>query len=160
MESDTMNTKGQISIEYILLIIVLLVFIQSFIQPVFESSINASQDVSLVGQARSGAQKLVNALNFVGASPGDMKQTVDFFLPANSTLSCDSATKVVTFTTLLSAEHDSCTAGLCTKSLPIYDSINLNCDNLGTLSPGETQGKYYSVIVTRSSGVVDVRSLT
>ena len=158
MASHCVNSRGQISIEYILLVIILLIYLQSFVQPVFESSIHSSQDVAAIGQASAAARKLAQSIDFVGGSPADMKQTISFYLPANTTLSCSGApAPAVQYTATISLPHPACNnTTSCSGSISVLGSLALNCGSLFTLNPGAVGGKYYSVMVYKQGGVVNV----
>lgn len=86
-----MKSKGQVSIEFMLIILIALIYIQ-FIQATALGPATAStEDTVRLGQAKLAAQKLANSINEIAASSGEGKKTIHLFIPKYSSLRCDSS---------------------------------------------------------------------
>jgi hypothetical protein len=116
------NQKAQSSIEFLVLIVILLVFVQTIIQPSLEETTLAVKDTQRVGQATLAADKLVNAIEQISAITGESKTTVNLFLPEDVQIKCQAAQKRITYQLNLEhpteVDHANCTNNSCTK---IYD---------------------------------------
>ena len=84
-----LNKKGQISVEFILIVTIAFVYIGATVLPIATDSAQAAFDVKGVADTKLSATKMVNALNEAASSSGDMKKTVSIVLPENSEISCD-----------------------------------------------------------------------
>jgi len=76
--------KGSISIEFILLVTIGLVYIYTTVWPSVDISTNAALDVKGVADTKISAIKLADAINEAGLASGDMKKTITIFLPSSS----------------------------------------------------------------------------
>ncbi len=83
-----LNRKGSISIEFILLIGVALIYINGVVWPIANSSSAATADVKAVADTKIAAMKLGNAINQAAISSGEMKKTVQLMVPKNSKIAC------------------------------------------------------------------------
>ena len=84
-----LNKKGQVSIEFILILTFGLVYITAFVWPVVEDSSQAAFDVKAVSDTKVSALKLANALDQAALSSGDMRKSIKIFLPRDSKLECN-----------------------------------------------------------------------
>lgn len=160
MEFNFLNKKGQVSIEFILILVVVLLYIQVLVIPVVRNAIMVGEDVTALAQAKSSAQKLVNAVDFVQYSTGDSQITLNLFAPKNTRLIFDSAARAVNFTALIEGEPEfltnvknspnkapgttctdvSPTSITCTGNLEVIDgvpltgSVDVGGENFGVLS--------------------------
>lgn len=73
--------KGQFSIEFIIVLGVLLTLIASISLPLYESSSTKARRLTKLTQAREAANKLAGALNTVYAGGIGARQTVEYSLP-------------------------------------------------------------------------------
>lgn len=92
-----MNKKGQISIEFILIVTIAFAYIGATVWPIATDSAQAAFDVKAIADTRLSATKIANALNEAASSSGDMKKTVSVVLPENSEISCDGAADEVKY---------------------------------------------------------------
>ncbi|MBU1120877.1 hypothetical protein KJ660_03270, partial [Candidatus Micrarchaeota archaeon] len=81
--------KGQASIEFMLLIVLILLYIQTIIQPMIIEGTNSLDDTMRVGRSRFAAEKLANTINYVNSLSGEAKSTVSIFIPDRSRIYCD-----------------------------------------------------------------------
>jgi len=76
-----LKEKGQVSIEFILIVVIALVYINVVVWPsVLESSRSAS-DIKAVADTKLSAMRLSNAINEATMASGDMKRSVNIFIP-------------------------------------------------------------------------------
>jgi len=134
----SLGKKGQASIEFIFLIIIILVYIHAILYPTVTYATSAANDAKRISEASFAAQKLADAINYVSSSSGDSVQILSVFIPKEATISCSSVAAVcspspncvVMETALDPATGPSAACGgttTCTKSYAIAQS--LNCGN-------------------------------
>ena len=162
MEFPFLKMKGQISIEFIIILVIMLIYIQTMIQPMMDASINSTQEVNALGQTRSATEKLVNAVDFVALSASSTKQQIHFYLPANVTLSCndtgnefsfslpfgDDVCNLTRFQNLGCAKENDDAPCICGKTLPVVKERDLVCSNFPLVT--YEKGEYFSVSVYKN----------
>ncbi len=90
MAHAVLNKKGQISIEFLIIIIVSLIYIHSVTKPILvDTATAAAEDVKRLADAKIAAQRLADAINEAAAASGESKKTIHVFLPANASVSCN-----------------------------------------------------------------------
>jgi len=82
-----LSRKGQVSIEFILIITIALFYITSVVWPIVLDSTNAAEDVKDISDTKISAMKLANALNEAESSSGYMKKTIRVLLPFGAEIS-------------------------------------------------------------------------
>jgi len=97
-----LRQKGQVSIEFILIVVIALVYISGFVWPSIEIASSAATDVKAVADTKASAMKIATALDEAAVSNGDMKKTVSIFLPNGATLNCDAANNEIDYELLIS----------------------------------------------------------
>lgn len=80
-----MDIRGQISAEYLLLIVVILIIISAVTIPLLGKSVDASNDVSNVADTKSAVTEIANAVNIVYANGPGAKRTLDVYIPKSNT---------------------------------------------------------------------------
>ncbi|MDO8538771.1 MAG: hypothetical protein Q7S21_07885 [archaeon] len=80
--------KGQVSVEFMLLIVIVLLYIQTVIQPSLQIAANSVNDSVRVGQARFAVEKIANAVEFAQSTYGTTKQTIKILIPKDSEIEC------------------------------------------------------------------------
>ncbi|MDO8427925.1 MAG: hypothetical protein Q7S92_01810 [Candidatus Diapherotrites archaeon] len=147
------NQKGQSSIEFLILIVILLVFVQTIIQPSLQDSLLAARDTQRVGQITLAAQKLTGNIEQIYSISGDSKTTTYLFLPENSKIVCNAVTK--TLTSQVQLEHpetlSACPNQVCSKTYSLPSNINLTCTNLESNLSTQIQ-----LVIEKVQGVVHV----
>ncbi|MBI4053593.1 MAG: hypothetical protein HY394_06175 [Candidatus Diapherotrites archaeon] len=96
------NRKGQASIEFIMIVLISLVYIVGYVQPNITIAAESAKDVARVGQARLAADKIASATNAILTSSGEAKETINVFIPAEATIECSPSK--ITFKASLSAK--------------------------------------------------------
>ncbi len=156
-----MNKRGQVSIEFILLIVIALVYIYGTVWPLIDDARFAAEDVQRVSDTKISAQKLANALNEAAANSGESKRTIHLLVPNKASISCDTANSEIDFTVNVNKMHgrpapsENCSETgdplyfECTSSIALLDTP--------TCTPNKIQGPLVrAVVVTNSSGVITV----
>lgn len=93
---DTMDVKGQASVEYLLLALVFLIIIGSVTVPLINQGINDSLDVSHSSDASAAINSLANAIGVVYANgPGSMRTINIYFSNTNANLAYNSANSTI-----------------------------------------------------------------
>jgi uncharacterized protein (UPF0333 family) len=84
---DTMDVKGQASVEYLLLALVFLIIIGSVTVPLINQGINDSLDVSHSSDASAAINSIANAIGVVYSNgPGSVRTINVYFSNANALL--------------------------------------------------------------------------
>lgn len=130
-----MKCKGQVALEFMMLLIIMLLYVQLIIIPNIEISAAAVEDTARLGEARFAAEKVVNAVNYMAITSGESKQTVSIFVPENAKLICTSDKDLnieVTLNPFLSAwEPVKCKNdgkdNVCVKSFSFPVGFTVNC---------------------------------
>ena len=91
--------KGQTSIEFMLLIVITLLYIQTVISPNVNETLTSVNDTTRVAEARLATEKLANAVNYVAASNSESKTTVNLFIPERTIILCDEINKRLRYET-------------------------------------------------------------
>jgi uncharacterized protein (UPF0333 family) len=78
-----MDYKGQISVEYLLLIVVILIILGSVTLPLIGRSIDASNDISWTSDAKNAVSTIANAVNIVYSNGPQAKRTLTVYIPKN-----------------------------------------------------------------------------
>ena len=76
-----LNERGQVSIEFILIVTIALIYINAAVWPSIDISSKTAIDVKGVADTKVSAMKIANAVNEAATSSGDMKKTINVFLP-------------------------------------------------------------------------------
>jgi uncharacterized protein (UPF0333 family) len=79
-----MDSKGQVSAEYLLLIVILLIIMGAVTIPLVGTSIDASMDVSDASQIKTAVQGIADAANLVYANGPGAKRTISIYIPQNN----------------------------------------------------------------------------
>lgn len=149
--------KGQATIEFILLVVVMLLFINTTIVTNANTVSVSALDVSTLGKARLAAEKIVDSINYVGFSGDETKQTVTVFIPEKATIGCFSGDPETTpgkikFSVDLggTAIASGCTVNgegktICAKDLPVYADLTLECNSGVAAISGPTVVSYVAI---------------
>ena len=81
-----MDSRGQVSVEYLLLLLVILIVLGSVTIPLIGSSIEASTDVSSVSDAKTAVESIANAADVVYSNGPGSVRTVNVYIPQNTNL--------------------------------------------------------------------------
>ena len=81
--------KGQVSIEFILILVFVIIYITTVISPLVNLANNSAEEVSRIGNAKIAAQKIADAVNSLSIAPSEAKTTIKIFLDHLSAVRCD-----------------------------------------------------------------------
>lgn len=90
-----LDDRGQISAEYLLLFVVILVVFGVMINNFIAPTIDASNNVSTVSDTKAVIESIADAMNVVYANGPGAKRTVNIHVPQNMNLTFDSTNDVV-----------------------------------------------------------------
>ena len=107
-----MEEKGQASVEYLLLIVVILIILASVTIPLVSSSVNSTMDVSRSSDTKNAIESMANAVNLVYANGPGAKRTIDVYLPQNMNLIFDYSSKTINQTLALSSQNKTISANV------------------------------------------------
>lgn len=86
-----MNQNGQISLEFMLLLVFILVYITSSVVPSVELAAISTQEIQGLGQARISAEKIANAVNRLQAQSSGAKQSIIVLVPKDANILCETS---------------------------------------------------------------------
>lgn len=144
-------SRGQASLEFILVLIFMLVIVGAVIVPMGQRAQFALQDVSTVGFADSGLNRLDTVFRAISSTPGAVRQLPEVFIPAGVALACDSSSRQISFIFPLNRSVFDSTGNVppscvetpllstpmsCTKSLSLPAYVDLRCQ--GSADPNAT----------------------
>lgn len=95
-----MDDRGQISAEYLLLIVVIMVVLTTVTLPLVLNAVNNSNDVSWSSDAKIAVESIANAINIVYANGPGSKRTFDVYIPQDMVLTTSTAGDVSLVVTL------------------------------------------------------------
>ena len=76
-----MDVKGQVSVEYLLVILVVLIVLGTVTIPMIGSSVSSSSDVSKSSDAKTAVDTIANAADLVYANGPGSKRTLSVYIP-------------------------------------------------------------------------------
>ncbi|MBU0636561.1 hypothetical protein KKE06_06050 [Candidatus Micrarchaeota archaeon] len=157
------NQKGQISIEFMLLLVFLLLYLSSSILPSVYLAAASTQEVESIGQARIAAQKIVSTVNRLQDQTSGAKQTITIFVPKDANILCNSAPdneigfsyqlQGTTHTPATACENDDdnpADSSKCTKIITV-NTTTLGCEK-DPIDPLVLGGQSVDIAITKSTG--------
>lgn len=88
MEPCALKQKGQLSVEFALILITIILYITTLVQPTLIFSEEISKETFGLGYITLAAEKIVNTIDFVQSSGGETRQTINIFVPENGRIYC------------------------------------------------------------------------
>lgn len=79
-----MDNKGQLSVEYLLLLVVIFVVFGAMITYLVGPSIDSANDISDVSAASNAVNSIANAVNLVYANGPGSKRTIQVYIPSGN----------------------------------------------------------------------------
>lgn len=76
-----MKSKGQIALEYIFIMTIALAFLTSVVNVAVFKAVDHAEDVKRVGQIKFAAEKLSEAVDYIGSQRGAAKTRVHVYIP-------------------------------------------------------------------------------
>ena len=167
-----LKENGQVSIEFILIVTIALIYINASVWPSVENSSNAAMDVKAIADTKVSAMKLANAVNEAGTSSGDMRKTVNIFIPKDGKITIAKGATKIDYDVLISymnnynpmekidgvgceLEEDLALNPLgfrCTSSVDILASAATNLSLPTDPNPFEIEGPRFGQLVVEKTG--------
>ena len=119
---DTMDIKGQASVEYLLLALVFLIIIGSVSVPLVGKAIDSSLDVSHSSDASAAINSIANAVGVVYSNGPGAKRTINVYFSKQGTITYSSANNAIQMSVTLSNG----TSKVIDASVPIAVSLQPN----------------------------------
>jgi len=143
LECAAVNRRGQVSIEFILLIVIVLVYIYMTVWPLMEDATASADDVKRVSETKIGAMKIANALNEAAVNSGDSRKTISILVPVDAAIECNGTDERIEYSINIKKMHG--------RRAPLDKAEGIGCEELGRA--GE---EYYSCqsFVSLLSGAV------
>ena len=92
---DTMDVKGQASVEYLLLALVFLIIIGSVTVPLITQGINDSLDVSHSSDASAAINSIANAVGVVYSNGPGSKRTINVYFSSGGSIDYSISNKTI-----------------------------------------------------------------
>lgn len=132
MECDYMK-KGQISFEFIMLLLVLLFFLVTIINPIAETATTSIQEINRVSQAVTAGKKLSSTINYVASAGDGTTQMINLFLPRKTEIKIqDEKLQVIIQTETNAGLIDGCAEELNTGNWKCTKTIHLITEQIQT----------------------------
>jgi uncharacterized protein (UPF0333 family) len=84
-----MENKGQISAEYLLTVVVILIILASVSIPLVGKSVDDTMDISQSADVDNAVNSIANAVNLVYANGPGAKRTISIYMPISQTLTAE-----------------------------------------------------------------------
>ncbi|GEM_PF-2334481 len=149
MELFNLKRRGQTSIEFLLVFVIMLIYLQTVIQPSVLRVSNSAQAVSSIGQTKLSAMNLADSINEIHMISGESKKNVWIFIDRNSSITCDDIGKKILYRVDVPAAISGvsgCTStnpasSRCSGEIKLFDDVQLDCSNFAAASGNELKGE-------------------
>ena len=126
------NIKAQISVEFIILLAIFMLFFQATILPTIEFSENIIKDTHSLSIASDNVSRLITHIENFSNSPGYGKRSVFFYLPENATITfCGGSENNIKYNVKISTQNPiplTCdSTGDCNFTKNIETSLDVSC---------------------------------
>lgn len=163
MAFSRLNKRGQTSVEFLFLFLIMLIYVNTIVYPNMYASKSYIEETHKLGQARLAIKQIANAVTEVAAASGESKQTFYVFLDENIDISCNDSSgnprNTIQFDVPLKVEEafqveeagiviGECTGDVCTgrELVSLPSGTTLNCSGLFPLIKGSEIKKVKIVI--------------
>jgi len=149
-----LGNKGQLSIEFILIVVVILILLQTIVIPFTDYSKDSVSDISGLSYLASSAKNLKEAIEYVTLNDSIAKTQIVIFIPDDANLIVSETEMIYTIILKDPPKNAYCTnSGLCTKEISLKGISNQ--EGLALLGKKEylisifkeTNGKTYAEII-------------
>ncbi len=167
-----LSKRGQITVEFILIVSIGLIYIAGSIWPLVDQGAGAAEDVKAIADAKLSSMKLAKALNEAAISSGDMKKTFNMFLGPNTVVSCDlGVNPVVDYEVTVSYINAISNPDManCVVDPPAGDPTGWKCDSYVELlsgiavpggcpvmQTGAGNSLFRGIVVEKTAGIISV----
>lgn len=133
-----MDSRGQVSAEYIFLILIFLIVLLTVTVPFAGEAISSSQNVSVASDAKVALSTITNAVNVVYSNGPGAKRTVNVYFPQDDQLDYDDTNKALTL-------------GL--QDIPLKENVQANVPYDIEVKPsGSVTKGWHDVVITWDVG--------
>jgi uncharacterized protein (UPF0333 family) len=157
------NKKGQLSVEFILIILVILVLIETIILPLRDYSQNSLQDVSSIAYLENAKDKIISTVNIAQAY-SEVKLNVKFYIPEDVNfylLDFQNGDSNILYTYKLKSGDISvkdCDINRCSNQayigkVRVASNVAVTDNALGYTFEGPNN---YSLTITKASGIITI----
>ena len=157
------KSKGQASVEFMLLIVLILFYINTIVQPSLNIGTTALQDTTRIGAVRLSAQKIANAIDYIGSLSGDAKTRVNVFIPTDTVIYCDPSNPVgalIGFRADVNLNTTSCGFDLtpfnCDRNFYVAKNVILVCNWIGLKIDSNSGPNPREIKIEKTNGKVYV----
>lgn len=92
-----MNSKGQAAIEFIMLILIVIIYLLTITRPLVDNAKSLTEDVQLIVRADAESKRIVNSVTEVSMLGQGTKKTLLLFIPYNAVIECDETKNAIIF---------------------------------------------------------------
>jgi len=142
---DTMDVKGQASVEYLLLALVFLIILGSVTVPLVGNAIGNSTDVSHASDASAAINSIANAVGIVYSNGPGAKRTINVYFSQSGTLYYSSANSTIYMSVFIKSTSTN-------KTIDANVPIAVNFPNGGNVNNRTN----YNATVTWANGTSNV----
>jgi len=126
-----MKNKGQVILEFIFIILIVVIYVFTVTKPFIDNSQNTITDIDALTRTNNETNKLVDSINKIYLLGNGSRETLELFVPINGQIICNSADNNIGFIVALNDgtthEHSLCPNNTCEKSFELNDAIDLDC---------------------------------
>jgi len=154
--------RGQTSIEFIFIILVIVLYLITVTQPLINSTQGLLEDIDTVSRTNNETIKLVNVMNKLALLAEGSKETIEVFPPENGKLGCyaDGNIGFIANINLRQINGNSvnpqvglCPQNMCDKNFQVPNGITIDCK---FKEPQSGQRKF--VLTKRSGDTIEITS--
>ncbi len=134
-----MKQKGQVAIEFIFILLIVIVYLFTVTKPLIDNASDIVDDIQRISRVNSETEKVAKIINDTFILGIGTKKSINVFIPAHSTINCYSDTNKIGFSTninisKLSPELNLCPNNICDSNKNLFNEIKLICttDKLNT----------------------------
>ncbi|HZX19473.1 MAG TPA: hypothetical protein VFF13_00490 [archaeon] len=148
MEHNIMN-KGQASVEFLLILLLSILYISTAIIPGADAAGNAAEDTAGIAKLVGSAEKLSGTIQYVSLSGEGTRQTIEIVVPENSTFTCTPIAAPNSITISYTAKRTINAPGKCTTDNPSVCTKTINVGTTFTCNPVPAAPALYKVTVEK-----------
>jgi hypothetical protein len=127
--------KGQTTIEFLIIFLILLTYLQLVVVPSWETGAGSLRDVRRITGVGLAAEKLAAAIEKIAATPGESSMEITLLLPEDVEMRCDPVSKEIEygilhpdFSSANCNENSGISSDDCGKSIKLLDKVTDSVD--------------------------------
>jgi len=122
--------KGQVAIEFIFILLVIIIYIFTVTKPIIQSGEGAVSDIDSIASMKRETQKITNAINRIYLLGDNSKETITLFIPQENSIFCNSNT--IGFIAKINKDEINPPLGVCPENsceyiAETFSGITINC---------------------------------